>query len=118
MRQTNSWKRCLRTVFVAVLLAGCAGVSRKPLQPGPAGFPQAGGFNAYSPEQDVQLGKQVAAQADAQLPLLPEDSAISRYVAALGQKLARQLPSNPFPFNFKVVNQKKINPFTPPAAPV
>ena len=108
----------LKPILIAILLAGCAGVSRKPLQPGPAGFPQPGGFNAYSPQQDVQLGRQVAAQADAQLPLLPDDSEISRYVSALGQKLARQLPPNPFQFNFRVVNQKEINAFALPGGPV
>jgi predicted Zn-dependent protease len=111
-------KHFLKAILPAILLAGCAGVSRKPLQPGPEGFPQAGGFNTYSPEQDVQLGRQVAAQADAQLPLLPDDSEISRYVSALGQKLARQLPSNPFQFNFRVVNQKEINAFALPGGPV
>jgi beta-barrel assembly-enhancing protease len=118
MRRSHSRKHSLRTILLAVLLAGCAGVSRKPLQPGPAGFPQAGGFNAYSPQQDVQLGKQVAAEADAQLPMLPDSSEVSRYVSALGQKLARQLPSNPFQFNFRVVNQKEINAFALPGGPV
>src|ERR1051326_6996036 len=108
----------LKPILIALLLAGCAGVSRKPLQPGVAGFPQPGGFNTYSPQQDVQLGRQVAAQADAQLPLLPDDSEISRYISALGQKLARQLPSNPFQFNFRVVNQKEINAFALPGGPV
>src|ERR1051326_8706278 len=111
-------KHFLKAILPAILLAGCAGVSRKPLQPGPEGFPQAGGFNTYSPEQDVQLGRQVAAQADAQLPLLPDDSDISRYVSNLGQKLARQLPANPYQFNFKVVNAKDINAFALPGGPV
>jgi predicted Zn-dependent protease len=118
MRNTPFAKRTLNAVLLIGLIAGCTTVSRKPLQPGVAGYPAPAGLNFYSPQQEVQLGHQVAAQADAQLPELPADSEISRYVSNLGQKLARQLPPNPYQFNFKVVNEKDINAFALPGGPV
>ena len=118
MRNTAFAKRTLHALLLIGLIAGCTTVSRKPLQPGVAGYPTPAGLNFYSPQQEVQLGRQVAAQADAQLPELPVDSEISRYVSNLGQKLARQLPPNPYQFNFKVVNEKDINAFALPGGPV
>jgi len=118
MRHVVSRQWTGSVVLLAFLIAGCATVAKGPLQPGRAAYPTPTGVDFYSPEQEVQLGKQVAAQADAQLPELPPDSEISRYVSNLGQKLARQLPPNPYQFNFKVVNEKDINAFALPGGPV
>lgn len=118
MRHVVFRRRTGSAVLLVLLIVGCATVSKGPLQPGRAAYPAPSGVDFYSPEQEVQLGKQVAAQADAQLPELPPDSEISRYVSNLGQKLARQLPTNPYQFNFKVVNEKDINAFALPGGPV
>jgi hypothetical protein len=107
-------------VVYALVLAGCGGgiKTNVPLQPGASAFPQPTGYNAYTPEQEVQLGQQVAQQADAQLPLLPPRNPVSDYISTLGTRLARNLPDNPYQFNFKVVNQKEINAFALPGGPV
>src|SRR4051794_27942278 len=109
-------KYAVRPIVICALLvlAGCAAQNRTPLQPGPDAFPQPRGYNMFSPEQEVELGKQAAQQADSTLPELPARDPISDYVSTLGQKLARQLPDNPYIFNFKVVNQKEINAFALP----
>ncbi len=112
-KRTHYWQ----SIFFLVLLAGCAGVSHKPLQPGLAGFPTPGGFDMYSPQQEVQLGQQLAAQADTQLPELPPGE-IANYVNTLGQRLARNLPENPYVFTFKVINAKDINAFALPGGAV
>ena len=104
----------------ALLVAGCGGgiKTSAPLQPGANAFPQPTGYNMFSVEQEVQLGKQAEAEADAQLPELPARNPVSDFVSTLGTKLARNLPDNPYQFNFKVINQKEINAFALPGGPV
>jgi beta-barrel assembly-enhancing protease len=121
-KRTNAISRSLTqrlTALVLVLMmTGCAARQTGPLQPGDAAYPQPGGFNQYSPEQEVEIGRQVAAQADAQLPLLPARGPVSDYVSTLGQRLASNLPPNPYRFEFKVINQKEINAFALPGGPI
>src|SRR5438270_10226940 len=105
-------------LFFAVLMSACGVQKRPPLQPGENAFPQPSGYNAFSVEQEVQLGRQAAAEADAQLPELPPRGPVQDYVSTLGQKLASQLPKNPYVFDFKVVNQKDINAFALPGGPI
>ena len=101
-----------------MLLVGCAARQTGPLRAGREAFPTPGGFNQFSPEQEVQIGKQAAAEADASLPLLPARGTISDYVSTLGFKLAKQLPPNDYAWSFKVINQKDINAFALPGGPV
>jgi predicted Zn-dependent protease len=55
------------------------------------------GFNLFSAEQDVQIGQQSAAEAEAQLPVL-RDQAIESYINRIGQKLAQKTSTrSPFP---------------------
>jgi predicted Zn-dependent protease len=111
-----------RRKFVATLVVlffvGCAAKQQTPLRPGQEAFPQPTGFNQFTPEDEVKLGRQAAAEIDAQLPLLPPRNPISDYVSTLGQRLAHQLPPNPYVFDFKVVNQKEINAFALPGGPI
>lgn len=71
-----------------------------------------------SPEEQIKVGRQAAAEARKQLPLLPDDSPIARYVSQLGQRLAAQTPGYKWPYEFHVVNQKDINAFALPGGPV
>lgn len=108
----------LVAILVVMLFAGCAAKQKTPLRPGPEAFPQSTGFNQFTPEDEVKLGRQAAAEVDSQLPELPPRHPISDYVSTLGQKLAHQLPPNPYVFDFKVVNQKEINAFALPGGPI
>jgi beta-barrel assembly-enhancing protease len=76
------------------------------------------GFNAFSPEQDIELGREAAKDAERQLALVNNREAVD-YVAALGRKLAGAAP-NPykFPFTFKIVDDRSINAFALPGGPV
>lgn len=78
--------------------------------------PVKAGFNLFSPEQDVEIGRQSAAQAERQLPVLG-NSAADRYVEAIGQRLAAVAPGPKFPYTFKVVNAADINAFALPGGP-
>lgn len=74
------------------------------------------GFNVFSVEQDVEIGKQSAAEAERQLPLL-RDSAVQGYVERVGRRLADAASGPKFPYTFKVVNASDINAFALPGGP-
>lgn len=71
------------------------------------------GFNVFSPEQDVQVGRQSAAQVESQLPIL-RDRAVQDYVSSIGERLAGSVPGPKFPYQFKVVDLADINAFALP----
>ena len=76
------------------------------------------GRNVYSPQQDVELGREVAKDAERQLELISVGNA-NAYISALGQQLATKVPNeNKFPFYFKIVNDRSINAFALPGGPV
>lgn len=71
------------------------------------------GFNLFSPEQDVEIGQQSAAQAEQQLPLVG-DAQVNDYVNRIGQRLAANAGGPGFQYRFRVVNQTDINAFALP----
>jgi hypothetical protein len=77
--------------------------------------------NKYTPQQDVELGREAAAQVEQQLPLLRDDN-ISSYVSDLGQGLVGSIPADlrhpEFNYSFKVVNVREINAFALPGGPM
>jgi predicted Zn-dependent protease len=80
---------------------------------------QPGGFNQYTPEQDIEIGRQAAAEVNRQMPVLPESSPVTKYVQQLGKQLANHAPGpNRWPFSFHVVNVKEINAFALPGGPI
>jgi len=74
------------------------------------------GFNLFSPQQDVQLGRERAEEVDRAYPLLA-DPEVLRYVNDLGRQLASLAPSNnaAYVWTFKVINSSDINAFLCPA---
>jgi Zn-dependent protease with chaperone function len=116
--RTHSLTQRMLALMLAVLLAGCAARAPQPLRPGAQAFPQPGGFNNFSIEQEIELGKQASAEIERELPILPANDKVSQYVRGLGQKLAAQVPEPKYPYSFKVVNQKEINAFAVPGGPV
>lgn len=77
--------------------------------------PRAG---SYTLDQEIALGRQAVPEIEKQLPLLRVDHPASKYIAALGQKLAAKAPGYKFPYTFRVVNQKEINAFALPGGPI
>jgi hypothetical protein len=75
------------------------------------------GMNFFSVDQDVQLGKENAAQVEKQMPMVT-DPAINQYIQRLGQRLVAVAPGPEYPYTFKVVNQKEINAFALPGGPI
>ena len=77
--------------------------------------------NKYSVQDDVKLGRQAAAEAEQQLPLL-RDNEVVDYVERVGSRLAAAIPSEfqhpEFRYTFKVVNARDINAFALPGGPM
>lgn len=73
------------------------------------------GFNLYSPQQDVQLGRANAIQIEKQLPMLNDLETVN-YITRLGRKLARYAPNDlkVYVWDFYVVNSADINAFALP----
>ncbi|HEX5708732.1 MAG TPA: M48 family metalloprotease [Pyrinomonadaceae bacterium] len=94
-------------------LAACGGASEgvgEGGRPAPHFKP---GFNLFSPEQDVELGRQSAQQIAREAPLL-DDAATVNYVRQLGARLAAKAPGHNFPYQFNVVATREINAFALP----
>jgi hypothetical protein len=77
--------------------------------------------NKYKPADDVRLGRQAAAEAEQQFPLL-NDSEVNAYVERVGQRLVAAIPPEfqhpEFRFYFKVINASDINAFALPGGPM
>lgn len=72
------------------------------------------GFNLYSHDEDIQVGREGVAQVEKEVPLV-KDPAVERYVSDLGRRLAGFAPGNTdYPWTFKVVNSREINAFALP----
>jgi len=105
-----------RNLFVLVLVItfACSLFGQKATVP----LPKPSGFNMYSIEQEIEVGKQNAAEISKKMPILPDSNPISQYVQHLGQRLIAELPQPTYPFQFHVVQQKEINAFALPGGPV
>jgi Zn-dependent protease with chaperone function len=76
------------------------------------------GFDIFSQEEEIQLGKQNAADVMKQMPMLQDSDPVSQYVQKLGAKLAARAPGYQWPYSFHVVNVKDINAFALPGGPI
>ena len=77
--------------------------------------------NKYTPEQDVQLGREAAAEVRKQYPII-EDPKIARYLTKLGDRLVAAAPADlnkpVYEYSFTPVNLKEINAFALPGGPM
>lgn len=76
------------------------------------------GFDLFSQDDEIQAGKQNAAEVMKQMPVLPDSDPVVQYVQALGAKLGQRAPGYKWPYNFHVVNVKEINAFALPGGPI
>ena len=77
--------------------------------------------NKYTPAQDVQLGREAAAEVEKQMPMLDDDP-VDGYVERVGERLVQNIPAefrhNEFRYSFDVVNLREINAFALPGGPM
>jgi predicted Zn-dependent protease len=92
------------TVAVVVLAFGAD--NRTKLKPG---------MNFFSPQQDVEIGRQSAREAERQLQIL-NDPRATAYIQSLGKVLSSYAPNNNpvYVYQFKIVNDSAINAFALP----
>jgi len=96
-------------VLIAAALAAVAPQSlaqRTQLKPG---------WNMFSPQQDIDVGKRASADAQKQLPSC-NSPRVDEYLTELGRRLAAKLPTGgvQYPWEFHCVNYKGINAFALP----
>ena len=75
------------------------------------------GWNMFSPQQDIEVGREVSAEAERELPML-KNSRVDNYVNNLGRRLSDKAQGEKYPYTFKVVNDRAINAFALPGGPV
>src|SRR5262249_26394872 len=77
--------------------------------------------NKYTPEQDVKLGREAAAEVRKEYPIIKNDK-ISSYLTKLGDRLVKAAPPelnlSIYEYSFTPVNLKEINAFALPGGPM
>ena len=77
--------------------------------------------NKYTPQQDVALGKEAAAEVRQQYPII-NDERVQRYLTELGDRLVavapQELKQPVYEYSFTPVNLKEINAFALPGGPM
>jgi hypothetical protein len=94
---------------IALVITGCAG--RKP------GDPLKPGYNVYSKEQDIQLGREAARTVVQQLDVV-ENRKLQQYLDKVGGRLAKQPAADDYPYEFTLINDPSINAFALPGGPI
>ena len=108
----TSYPRIMRTLalFLCALLAAPQLLEAR-VQPST-------GSDMFTLDQEIQAGKEAAAQTNKQYPVLSESNPISQYVQQLGHKLVQFAPGERWPYEFHVINEKEINAFALPGGPL
>jgi Zn-dependent protease with chaperone function len=77
--------------------------------------------NKYSPQDDVKLGNEAAAQVEQQFPLI-RDADAAAYIERVGERLVAAIPPQfnqpAFHYRFKWVNASDLNAFALPGGPM
>ena len=109
MHRRGIASRCLAFLIAWLMVAPQLSLAR--YQPSTA-------WDMVSKDQEVQIGQEASAQANKQLPVLPDSDPVVKYVQHLGAQLVAHAPGDKWPYNFHVVNQKEINAFALPGGPI
>lgn len=105
--------RHVRRIGLATLLLTVACAAREP------GSVPKPGFNLFSKEQDVQLGKEASQQVLQQYEVV-RNQFLQDYLNTVGRRLAGtpEASQSGFPFTFTLLNSKEVNAFALPGGPM
>jgi Zn-dependent protease with chaperone function len=97
---------------VVVILAAVVATAQTPIR-----VPD----NKYTPAQDVELGREAAAEARKQLPIMT-DREVTAYLDRIGSRLVAAIPEElrqpAFDYTFQAVNVRDVNAFALPGGPM
>lgn len=99
-------KRPYLSLFVLILFSGCAALQ-----------PFVSDINLISIQQEKELSSKIQSQIGTEMKLL-QDASVTQKVRSIGEKLAKELPSREFDYQFYVVNDKTPNAFTVPGGAI
>jgi len=71
------------------------------------------GWNAFSPQQDIKLGKKASTQVPREFALL-NSKHVDQYLQRLGTRLAGHAPGYKYPYQYRCINSETINAFALP----
>lgn len=71
------------------------------------------GWNLFTPQQDTEIGRQLAKEAEGILPFIDQNNA-NAYIGALGQQLSVHAPGEKYTYQFKIVDDANIDAFALP----
>lgn len=74
-------------------------------------------INLFSPQQDVELGREAAAEVLSTMPVV-DNATLTNYVSRIGQRLAQSEKAGGYPYEFRVINDPAINAFALPGGPI
>lgn len=75
------------------------------------------GFNIFTPEQDVEMGKEAVKEIEHTKPVIQNDG-VTVYLTRIGSRLAQSRHAGPFPFRFHAIQDKAVNAFAFPGGPI
>ena len=108
----HTTRRAAIVAFAAALVLNVSAAAQTRIEPHK---------NSYTPEQDVQLGRQAADEVRRQLPML-NDERTEAMAERIGERLIAHIPADfdqpAFRYTFEVVNLKDINAFALPGGPM
>jgi beta-barrel assembly-enhancing protease len=96
----------VQSTVVLVALVFSAGLAPAQEDPRP-------GFNLFTVQQDIEIGRQSAAEAERQLPVL-RDASLERYLNEVARSLIAHAPGAKYPYRVRAVDSAEINAFTFP----
>jgi beta-barrel assembly-enhancing protease len=105
-RQRHFQIAAFACLLAVLALAPDASAQRTNLKPG---------MNAYSPQQDIELGRRAAQEVEQKMPMC-NDTQVDAYLTKIGHRLIEHLNSRgiDYPWEFHCVNDKAINAFALP----
>jgi len=97
-------RKAVVTLCACLALPLSGGAALKELKPG---------WNLFSPQQDIELGREASAEITQEKPLV-HNGRLNAYVTRLGHNLMQSPHAGNWPFEFHVVNDKNVNAFALP----
>ncbi len=97
-------ERCLVVFIVPLVLTVLPVWAQTRIEPG---------FNLFTEEQDVEIGRQSAEEIEKQIPTLTVP-VVDESVALIGQRLQAVIQGPDFPYRFRIANVSDVNAFALP----